>query len=86
MRHGIRRETLGHRRHKARQGPSTWAFAEVAVLCLRDPPPAQKDLAQLEKKHSQGKALPVLAHQLARAVYHLLKRQVAFDQEPFFPR
>jgi transposase len=56
-----------------------WAFSEAAVLCLRDNPAAQKFLARLEKKHRQGKALTILAHTLARAVYYMLKRQTAFD-------
>jgi len=37
----------------------------------------------LEKKHGKGKALTVLAHKLARAVYYMLKRAVAFDMEAF---
>jgi transposase len=61
-----------------------WAFSEAAVLFLRDHPAAQKYLARLEKKHDTGKALTVLAHQLTRAVYHRLQRQVAFDREKFF--
>jgi transposase len=40
----------------------TWAFSEVAVLCLQAHPGGQKYLARLEKKHGQGKALTVLAH------------------------
>ena len=59
------------------------AFSEAAVLCLRNNPAGQKSLARLEKKHGQGKALTVLAHQLARAVYDLLKRGVAFDLNAF---
>jgi transposase len=46
----------------------TWAFAEAAVLCLRDQAAAQKYLARLEQKHDKGKALPILAQKLARAV------------------
>jgi transposase len=60
-----------------------WAFSEAAVLFLRDNPAAQKLLARLEKKHSKGKALTILAHKLARAVYHMLKRQTAFDLDTF---
>ncbi len=56
-----------------------WAFSEAAVLFLRDNPAAQKFLARLEKKHRKGKALTILAHKLARAVYSMLKRQTAFD-------
>ena len=60
-----------------------WAFSEAAVLFLRDNPAAQKLLARLEKKHSKGKALTILAHKLARAVYYMLKRQTAFDLDTF---
>ena len=60
-----------------------WAFSEAAVLFLRDNPAAQKLLARLEKKHSKGKALTILAHKLARAVYYMLKRQTAFDLGTF---
>jgi transposase len=46
-----------------------WAFSEAAVLFLRDNPAGQTFLARLEKKHSKGKALTILAHKWARAVY-----------------
>ena len=62
----------------------TWAFAEAAVLCLRDQAAAQKYLARLEQKHDKGKALPILAQKLARAVSYRRKRQVAFDKEKCF--
>jgi transposase len=61
-----------------------WAFSEAAVLFLGAHPAGQKYLARLEKKHGQGKALTVLAHKLARAVYDMLKREVAFDTQKFF--
>ena len=60
-----------------------WAFSEAAVLFLRDNPAAQKFLARLEKKHRKGKALTILAHTLARAVYYMLKRKTAFDLTQF---
>jgi transposase len=60
-----------------------WAFSEAAVLFLRGNPAGQQYLARLEKTHSKGKALPVLAHQLARAVYDMLRRQTAFDMRTF---
>ena len=60
-----------------------WAFSEAAVLFLRDNPAGQKFLASLEKKHAKGKALTILAHKLARAVYYMLKRKVAFDMKRF---
>jgi transposase len=60
-----------------------WAFSEAAVLFLRNNPEGQKYLARLEKKHSKGKALTILAHRLARTVYHLLRREQAFDMNKF---
>src|SRR5262250_1885178 len=60
-----------------------WAFSEAAVLFLRNNPQGQKWLARLEKKNGKGKALTVLAHKLARAVYYMLKRGTAFDMNQF---
>jgi transposase len=60
-----------------------WAFSEAAVLFLRNNPAGQKYLVRLANKHGKGKALTVLAHKLARAVYHMLKRTTAFDMEKF---
>jgi transposase len=60
-----------------------WAFSEAAVLFLRGNPAGQQYLARLEKKHSKGKALTVLAHKLARAVYYMLQRKTAFDLPTF---
>ena len=61
----------------------TGAFSEAAVLFLRDHPTGQKCLARWEKKHDKGKALTILAHKLARAVYYMLKRKGAFDMKRF---
>jgi len=60
-----------------------WAFPEAAVLFLRDNPAGQKFLTRLEKKHSKGKALTILAHKLARAVYYMLQHKTAFDMPKF---
>jgi transposase len=60
-----------------------WAFSEAAVLFLRANPAGQKYLARLEKKHGKGKALTVLAHKLARAVYYMWKRDTVFDLNKF---
>jgi transposase len=68
---------------KIGQASLTWAFSEAAVLFLRTNPAGQTYLAHLEKQHGQGKALTVLAHKLARAVYDMLKRGVAFDLNTF---
>jgi transposase len=61
----------------------TWAFSEAAVLFLRNNPAGQKYLTRLARKHGKGKALTILAHKLARAVYYMLKRDTAFDLDKF---
>jgi transposase len=61
-----------------------WACSEAAGLCLRNNPAGQTWLARVEKNHGQGNALTVLARQLARAVYDMLKRGTAFDRDQFF--
>jgi transposase len=48
-----------------------WASSEAAVLCLRDNPVGQQYLTRLEKHYGTGKALIVLAHQLAHAIYDM---------------
>jgi transposase len=60
-----------------------WAFSEAAVLFLRKNPQGQKSFAKLERKHGKGKALTVLAHKIARAVYYMLRRQTAFEAKRF---
>jgi hypothetical protein len=60
-----------------------WAFSEAATWFLRDHPAGQKLLARLENKHDKGTALSILAHQLGRAAYDRLKRQVALDRDSF---
>jgi transposase len=62
----------------------TWAFSEAAVLFLRTTPAGQQHLAKLENRHGKGKALTVLAHKRARAVYYRLKRDTVFDMDQFF--
>jgi hypothetical protein len=41
-------------------------------------------VARLAQKHGKGKALTLLAHKLARAVYYMLRRGQAFDVTKFF--
>ena len=60
-----------------------WAFSEAAVGFLRKNPEGKKYYARLERKHGKGKALTVLAHKLARAVYYIWKKDQVFDQEKF---
>src|SRR2546425_6768099 len=60
-----------------------WAFAEAAVLFLRHTQPGKEYFTKLEHKHGKAKALTVLAHKLARAVYYMLAREQAFDLQRF---
>jgi len=60
-----------------------WAVSEAATLFVRNNPQGQKLLSRLEKQPDKGKALSLLAHKLGRAVYCMLKREVAFDLERF---
>ena len=60
-----------------------WAFSEAAVGFLRKNPDGKRYYNRLERKHGKGKALTVLAHKLARAVYYIWKKDKVFDQEKF---
>jgi hypothetical protein len=77
-RSGTAGATMGH-------SSLQWAFAEAAVLLLRNPPAGQQSLARLAHKHGPGQAWPVFAPTLARALYDLCKRDTAFDRHKFFP-
>jgi transposase len=61
-----------------------WAFAEAACLFLRGSERARHWKQKQEKKHGSAKALGILAARLARAVYHLLRKQEAFDEDRFW--
>jgi transposase len=75
-RYGTSGKKIGHAYLK-------WAFSEAAVLFLRNNPAGQQYLTRLERRHGKGKALTVLAHKVARAVYDMLKRDTAFDLDTF---
>jgi transposase len=75
-RSGTSGTTIGHAHLK-------WAFSAAAVFFLRDNPAGQKFLTRLEKKQSKGKALTIVAHQLARAVYDMLQHKTAFAMSKF---
>jgi transposase len=61
-----------------------WAFSEATCLLVRASERAKKWLARREKKHGKKRALGALAARLGRAVYHLLRKGEAFDEERFF--
>jgi transposase len=60
-----------------------WAFSEAATLFLRQNQPGKTYFTKLEHKHGKAKALTVLAHKLARAVYYMLTREQPFDLHRF---
>ena len=61
-----------------------WAFAEAACLFLRGSERARQWKQKQEKKHGSAKVLGILAARLARAVYHMLRKQEAFDEDRFW--
>jgi transposase len=61
-----------------------WAFAEAVCLFLRGSERARAWKQKQEKKRGPGKVLGILAARLARAVYHMLRKQQAFDEERFW--
>jgi transposase len=61
-----------------------WAFAEAACLFLRGSERAKKWKQKPAAQRGEGKALAVLAARLGRAVYHLLRKKEAFDEERFW--
>ena len=60
-----------------------WAFSEAATLFLRANSMGQALFSRLCRQHGKAKALSILAHRLGRAVYHMLKREQAFDLQKF---
>jgi hypothetical protein len=58
-----------------------WAFSEAAGLFLRNPPAGPQPLARLAHQQGKGKARTSLAPTLARAVYAMRKRHLAFDRD-----
>ena len=74
---------LGTSGKKIGNGHLRWAFAEAAVLFIRQSQPGKESFMKLEHKHGKAQALTVLAHKLGRAVYYLLTREQAFDLKRF---
>ena len=60
-----------------------WAFSEAAMFFIRYNAPAKKLLEKLTKVHGKGKAIGIIAHKLARAIYYMLKNNVPFNLEKF---
>jgi len=60
-----------------------WAFPEAASLMLRSFDPAKRWMLRQAKRRGAKKAHAVLEAKLGRAVYHLWRKQQAFDAKKF---
>jgi hypothetical protein len=60
-----------------------WAFAEAAILFLRQSQQGRAYFTKLEHKHGKAKASTVLGHKLACAVYYMFTREQPFDLHRF---
>jgi transposase len=60
-----------------------WAFSEAACLMIRAAPAVKQWLQRQEAKRGKRKALAVLEAKIGRAVYHLWRKQQAFDLKRF---
>jgi transposase len=73
----------GYGGRKIGNGHLKWAFSEAACLLLRACEPAKKWLQRKEKKVGKATALGILSAKLGRTVYHLWRKQEAFDGKRF---
>ena len=73
----------GSRNSKIGNNHLKWAFSEAAVLFLRGNEPAKEIHQRRVSKHGKAKALSILAQKIARAVYFMLQRKEAFNQQKF---
>jgi transposase len=60
-----------------------WAFSEAASLMLRSFAPARSWMQKQTKKRGAKKAHAILEAKIGRTVYHLWRKQVAFDAKKF---
>jgi transposase len=61
-----------------------WAFGEAACLFLRASERAKQWKEKQLKKRAEKGVLAILAARLARAVYHLWRKEEAFDEGRFW--
>jgi transposase len=60
-----------------------WAFSEAASLMLRSFPAAKSWMQRQSKKRGTKKAHAILEAKIGRIVYHLWRKQMAFDPKKF---
>lgn len=61
-----------------------WAFSEIAIHMLKDSPEAKEWYNTVSSSCGASGARARLRHKIAVAVYHMLKKNVAFDEFKFF--
>lgn len=61
-----------------------WAFGEATALMLSKSENANKYYKRLQSKGSNAKAMSTLAHRMGRAVYYMILRKEAFNEQKFF--
>ena len=61
-----------------------WAFAEAVTLFKRESKEASDYCARVEKKYGKARSLSVLGVKLGRSVYHMLRKQEAFELARMF--
>ncbi len=62
----------------------SWAFVEAAVFAVRFNERARRFHQRKKAKRNAVVAIKAVAHKLARACYHVLKEQVAYDEARAF--
>lgn len=73
----------GHGGKKIGNAHLKWAFSEAACLMKRCSPSVRSWCQRQEKKRGKRKAMSVLEAKIGRAVYHLWRKQQAFDIKRF---
>lgn len=61
-----------------------WAFSEIAIHMLKDSPEAKEWFNKVSATCGASGARARLRHKLAVAVFHMLKKSIAFDEFKFF--
>jgi transposase len=77
-------QQLGSGGQKIGNAHLRWAFAEAACLFLRASERAKRWKQKQAARRGEGRALAILAARLGRAVYHMLPKREAFDEERFW--
>jgi transposase len=76
-------QAVGAGNAKAGNAWRKWAFSEAAVLAAQQDEKLKRCLATVQSKHGAGQGLSIFAHQLGRAVYHMLHTKKVFDVDRF---